>query len=206
MWSHRADRYGLFTAALPAYTAYTSGANYAADAIVLDHLPGDDYRLFKAKAAITGAAAYLNPVLWDEVEPAQRVDRRFLQAWTDDDFTIGARVPSGDYAGLYVGEIIVPGGKYPSVEGGFRPTFLSGGTGQDATREITGYLTAHGNRVSIATSGGAFYGDGVASGAAEATYSYPVPITQRFASGRVVPVAADNRVRTTAMRIWRRVA
>jgi hypothetical protein len=39
---------------------------------------------------------------------------------------------------MYVGEIIVPGGKYPSAEGGFRPAFDSGGAQRDAIRNIRG--------------------------------------------------------------------
>jgi hypothetical protein len=203
VWNHRTERYDLFSAALPAFVDYYSlaGANIAADAtpVVCYHLSVDDWRLyqFKAQTAAYAVPAELDPILWNAVEPDQRVDRRITrQSWLEDDLEIGDQIQSGDYAGMYVGEIIVPGGKYSSVEGGFRSAFTSGGTGEDAIRNITGYmdyflglmgcsriqLTAH------ATPGARLWADA------------------RFNAARVVPTAADNRVKTIAECIWRRVA
>jgi hypothetical protein len=183
---------GIKPAALPAYTA--------ANAVMLDHLDGDDYRLFKAKAAITGAAAYLDPIKWDALEPGQRIDRRVAQqSWLEDDLEIGDQIQSGDYAGMYVGEIIVPGGKYPSVEGGFRPAFASGGTGEDGIRNISAGI---GGLLDSTT--GAFAHS--TAGVLASTGTGRIWAFATFHASRVVPTADDNRVKTIAERVWRRVA
>jgi hypothetical protein len=127
VWSHRAVLYGL-SDSIPSYAAYAQGASFAANAYALFHLSGSDWKLYRAKAAISNAPQYLDPVKWNSVAPGIRIARNLLQPLTDNDFSIGHQISSGPYAGRYVTEIIVPGGKFTSVEGGFRPTFESGGT------------------------------------------------------------------------------
>jgi hypothetical protein len=64
-----------------------------------------------------GPAAYAIPaeldhIKWDALEPDQRVDCRVAQqSWLEEDLEIGDQIQRGDYAGMYAGEIIVPGGK-----------------------------------------------------------------------------------------------
>jgi hypothetical protein len=104
-------------------------------------LAGDDYGLYRLKpqtAAYTVPAGF-DPVKWDAIESDQHAERRTVQqSWLEGNFEIGDEIPEGGCAGKYVGEIIVPGGKYPSAEGGFRPAFDSGGTQQDAVRNVIG--------------------------------------------------------------------
>jgi hypothetical protein len=122
IWTGRAEAYRLTSSALPAFTTYASGANYAANAYVSWHLPGAGYELWKAKAAITNAAAQLDPVLWEKYVLGDIIERRHVQGWLDDDFAIGATIAGGGYAGRRVSEVIVRGGTFPSYEGGNRPT------------------------------------------------------------------------------------
>jgi hypothetical protein len=120
-WTGRADGYRLIFGALPAFTPYTAGANYAANAYVSWHLPGAGWELFKAKAAVTNAAAQLDPVLFEKYEQGNIVERRFVQGWLDDDLALGDMITGGEYAGLRVAEVICLGGTFDSWEGGNRP-------------------------------------------------------------------------------------
>jgi hypothetical protein len=86
LWNARADLYRLSDDPPPSFTVYTEGANYAANDCVMYHLDGDDYRLYTAKAAITGAPEQLDPVLWDRLDQGTIVERRLVQAWTDNDY------------------------------------------------------------------------------------------------------------------------
>jgi hypothetical protein len=93
LWIARAEAYRLTTAAVPGWVAYTAGANYGAGAYVTYHLAGDDYGIWKAKAAVTNAAAQLDPVLWEKYTTGSIVERRLVQEWLDNDLTLGATVP-----------------------------------------------------------------------------------------------------------------
>jgi hypothetical protein len=139
LWNYRADIYGL-SMTVPGYSVYTPGASYAVNAYVLNHRDGGDFRLYKAKEAVTGAPQYLDPVKWTPVEPGMRIERRHLQGWGDDDFEIGDELPDGTYAGMFVSEVIVPGGKFPSFDGEFRPPFISGGVMGDQIRDASGQV------------------------------------------------------------------
>jgi hypothetical protein len=220
VWSHRAERYGLFSAALPAFVDYYSlaGTNIAAGAtpVVCYHLSGDDWRLyqFKAQTAAYAVPAELDPIMWDALEPDQRVDRRVVQqSWLEEDLEIGDQIQSGDYAGMYVGEIIVPGGKYPSVEGGLRPAFVSGGTQGDGIRNLIADIH---NRHIFSSGESSFLGSPefqniykpmtVSSYWPGSTINLNTIPSLRIDFSRLLPAADDNRVKTIAERIWRRVA
>jgi hypothetical protein len=142
IWSGRADGYRLSDTVPPAFVAYTQGADYAMGACVLWHLAGSDYRLYTAKESITNAPQYLDSVKWNAYETGDIVERRFVQGWTDADFAVGDQIADGDYAGKYVTEVIVPGGKFNGVEGGNRPTFVSGGVQQGRIENIVGKLSS----------------------------------------------------------------
>jgi hypothetical protein len=205
IWSGRADAYRLSDSAPPSFSEYTQGANYAAGDCVLWHLAGDDYRLYTAKAAITGAPEYLDPVKWNPVELGDIVERRFVQAWTDADLSVGSEITSGDYAGKYVIEVIVSGGKFWSVEGGFRPPFVSGGRQDDRIRNMEGniyYVSYPPEKGGVAD--GVFTvlsvpASGASSGGVEA-YTY------NFKASRVVRTGDDNAPVNLSTRFWRRVA
>jgi len=137
-WTGKAEAYRLMTGTLPSYTTYTAGANYAANAYVLWHLPSAGYEIFKAKAAITNAAVQLDPVLWEKYTTGTIVERRLLQGWLDNDLSIGNVISGGSYNGQRVSEVIVRGGTFPSWEGGNRPTFKTGGIDLDRI-----YFTPH---------------------------------------------------------------
>jgi hypothetical protein len=195
--------------------------------VVCYHLSGDDWRLyqFKAQTAAYAVPAELDPIKWDALEPDQRVDRRIVQqSWLEEDLEIGDQIQGGDYAGMYVGEIIVPGGKYPSVEGGFRPAFASGGTGEDGIRNITGYMYSDSwggfgehrfiwNFITQYVAGALYswsrgsYKNTARDIAMSNVFTAP-SYTQslEFDSGKSVPTADDNRVKTIAERVWRRAA
>jgi len=127
IWSHRPEGYGLSSTPLPGYTIYSPGSNYAINAYSLYNLLGDDSAIFKSKVAVTLADEQIDPVKWEKFVPSVIEERRKLQAWTDPDFEIGEQILDGPYAGWYVCEILVRGGKFDSVEGGNRPTYVSGG-------------------------------------------------------------------------------
>jgi len=202
LWTHRAEQYRLTSAALPAFTVYTPGANYTANAYVLWHLPGAGYELFKAKAAITNAAAQLNPILWDKYVLGDIVDRRFLQGWLDDDFAIGHVIGNGDYAGMKVSEVIALGGTFPSWEGGNRPTFNSG-IAPDVIRNWSGYLQDIYGGINMAAAG-AFRAN-IMSGAIlngnAGMYSHFY-----LEPSRVVQTGNENSSRNISNCFWRRVA
>jgi hypothetical protein len=207
-WTHRAEAYRLTSNALPGWGLYAAGANYAANAYVSWHLPGAGWELFKAKAAITNAATQLDPVKWDKWETGTIVERRHLQGWLDDDLALGATIAEGDYAGMKVCEVICLGGTFDSWEGGNRPTFVSGGVAGDAIRNIIGNPVQF---IAYATQtlegGGAL---AVVKSPADRSATATGDILQwrhfDFSADRVVPTAADNRVRTLSSRLWRRIA
>jgi hypothetical protein len=204
-WSGRPDAYRLSDSAPPSFSEYTQGANYAAGACVLWHLAGDDYRLYTAKAAITNAPEYLDPVKWNPVVLGNIVERRFVQAWTDSDLSVGSEITAGDYAGKYVTEVIVPGGKFLSVEGGFRPPFVSGGRQDDRIRNMEGniyYVSYPPEKGGVAD--GVFAvsvvpASGASSGGVE-SYTY------NFKASRVVRTGDDFAGTNISTRFWRRVA
>ncbi|MDR2019492.1 MAG: hypothetical protein LBQ14_01855 [Treponema sp.] len=212
IWSGRADAYRLSDDPLPAFTAYTQGANYAAGDCVLWHIEGDDWRLYTAKEAITGAPEYLDPVKWDKLQQGDIVERRLIQAWTDGDLAVGDEIASGAYAGGYVTEVIVPGGKFTGIEGGFRPTFVSGGVQGDRIRNIIGTAEVYpwSSGVSfIMFSSGAFMasrGDSRRlSAVTGADTSGNRASILDMSIDRVVPTGPDNAPANLSAQLWRRV-
>jgi len=92
------------------------------------HLEGDDYAFFQAKAALTSVETQeeiqLNPKKWDQLKEGVVVERKDIldvNPWTDNDLVIGQQITGGEYDGYWVEEVIVYGGKFPSVAGGNRP-------------------------------------------------------------------------------------
>ncbi|MDR1390675.1 MAG: hypothetical protein LBJ31_11960 [Treponema sp.] len=204
LWNARADLYRLSDDPPPSFTVYTEGANYAANDCVMYHLDGDDYRLYTAKAAITGAAEQLDPVLWDRLDQGTIVERRLVQAWTDNDLAAGDQIAGGAYDGQYVTEVIVPGGKFFGAEGGNRPPFISGGAQGDRIRNIVGAFNANNSA--------GFIGDRklfVATGAAVVWVGgsqYLANNTIYFNTGMIVPVGPDNAPSNLSVRFWRRIS
>jgi hypothetical protein len=213
VWSHRADAYRLRNTSLPTYTIYTQGANYAINAYVMYHLAGDDWGIFQAKEALTNVPAQLNPVKWTQIKTGEIVERRHLQEWTDDDFAIGQQITDGEYDGYFVEEIIVPGGKFPSIEGGNRPTFISGGSAGDVSRNFTGTASDvllernHPSNVIGSDNGrGAFRISYINTGTIAYGTSNVVHGGLYFNPSLVVPVGSENSPRAISERLWRRVA
>jgi len=208
LWTHRAEQYRLTSTALPAFTVYTQGANYTANAYVLWHLPGAGYELFKAKAAVNNAETQLNPVLWEKYVLGDIIDRRFLQGWLDDDFAIGHVIEDGDYAGMRVSEVIALGGTFPSWEGGNRGTFNSG-VKPDVIRNITGGTSDNATAAS-AVARGAFtriaINDNWGVIAKGATGKGGSIIYDDFNISLIVPTGPENSVRNHPYRFFRRVA
>jgi hypothetical protein len=211
-WSGRADGYRLSAAPPPEFTEYAPGENYAAGECVLFHLPGSDWRLYTAKAAITGAPEDFDPVKWDAYEDGDVTERRFVQGWEDADLSAGDQVAGGGYDGMYVTEVIVPGGKFNGIEGGNRPAFINGGVQQDRIREIDASLEA----TRFAEGASDSSAQGSTTGAIRAGSSRALvgaaPTTGsnygqgfNFKSSRVVLAGPDVAGTNTSSRLWRRV-
>jgi hypothetical protein len=220
IWSHRAVIYGLSQNAPPSFADYygMAGSSIAAKAapIVCCHKMGGDFRLykFKARAAAYTVPAELDPLHWtrlasDVIDGRQKCGNPL----TADDYEIGAVITSGAYAGLYVNEIIVPGGKFLGVEGGFRPTFVSSGVQDDRMRNIEGNFMTLGqnsdNYGVVRAGSGAFQiglisdTAGVVAIANSPAKSYSMT---SFSSSRVVPTGPDDAPANLSKRLWRRVS
>jgi len=192
-WTARASAYRLRTNAIPSNTVYTKGANYAANAVVMWHLNGDDWGYFQAKAAITNADAQLNPVLWTQLKTGALVWRDKLQdinSWTAPDLQIGQQITRGGI-NYWIEEIIVFGGKFFSGTGGNRPPFESGGVAGDVIRDhkhLTGKVQDHtpGGTYTINLVGGVF--------------------NNQTSGVDNIPTGNENAPRTLAVQYWRRIA
>jgi hypothetical protein len=210
VWSGRADGYGFSENPPPLHTDYYSlvGTTIAAGEtpVVVYHVEGSDYQMFRFKSA---TAAYvvteeLDPLKWEYLEPEERTERRFLDnPLNEDDWEIGHQIASGLNAGKYITEVIVPGGKFPSIEGGFRPTFISGGVQGDRIRNIEG-ISASIPNIPENTVTGPFYLGGYGSWRS-GTGSSEWGTLIRFLLSRSVPTGLDNAPVTTSARVWRRV-
>jgi hypothetical protein len=202
-WTGRAEAYRLTTVALPSYTTYTAGANYAANAYVLWHLNGSGWELFKAKAAITNAAAQLDPVLWEKYTTGTIVERRLLQDWLVNDLSIGSVISGGSYNGQRVSEVIVRGGTFPSWEGGNRPTFKSGGVAGDRIRNIYGEIDGF---FDFLFTSGVFIKSNNTAGVPPVDHNILGYHHLTLQASNFVPVGNDNSPRTLSDCFWRRVA
>jgi len=205
-----AFQYRIRQGAIPNYTVYTPGANYAANAVVMWHLQlpgdiyGDDWAFFKANAAITGAAAQLDPIKWTQLKEGIIVDYHVLHSPLEPDLPIGQQIVGGDYDGWYVEEIMVYGGKFFSAAGGNRPPF-KGGIQTDAIRNISGNIRVrHGVELDI---GGVF---SLTTGSNDTGLTTTTSQNQSrnisFGSSKVVPTAAENQVKNISCLYWRRIA
>jgi hypothetical protein len=228
-WSDRAVLYGISTndPSTLAYVDYYSliGNTIAIGAtpVVCYHLAEDDYRLFRFKASTSTyvVPAEFDPVKWDYIVPdamdvresCQKIAIRVNNVITaTDDLEIGDMVNSGTYAGKYITEVIVPGGKFHGVEGGNRPTFIYGGTQEGRIINITGGVTPN---ISSTYDIGLFVDStkGV-TGAFKMAGTYSSRMQRDsatsyglgFDASRVVKTGPDNAPSNLSLRYWRRVA
>jgi len=223
-WSDRAIIYGISASPPPSYVNYYNlvGTNIAANAtpVVMYHVPGSDYQLFRFKAQ---TAAYtvpqeLDPVKWEHIKPGVYDERESCQKLSyrnteskivvTEDLQIGDQIISGIHAGKYITEVIVPGGKFLSVEGGFRPPFVSGGVADDMIRNFTGNVWANLiYNMNTADGNGVFSGNGGGMGnAAQNSGSWAGSSSANFNPSRIVPTGPENSPRTFSIKYWRRVA
>ena len=218
-WSSRAVIYGISASPPPLYVNYYTlvGTNIAANAtpVVMYHVPGGDYQLFRFKAQTTVYTVpnELNPVNWNHIKPSVYDERESCQKLSykntenkivvTEDLQIGDQIISGIHAGKYITEVIVLGGKFLSVEGGFRPSFITGGVAGDMIRNILGGINFNGGTINSAS--GAFVktgnGNQVQVVGIQNGYFY---IT--FDSSQVVPTGPEVSPRTFSVKFWRRVA
>jgi hypothetical protein len=206
-WSARAVIYGLSSSVPPSAANYYSlvGQTIAVNTYVKYNKPGDDTQLFRCKTEHT-APAELNPINFDIVAPNTRAARQSCgNPLTADDLNIGDQITSGAHAGMYVTEVIVPGGKFPSIEGGFRPTFISGGSAPDVIRNITGWLGGISATVLNAVSMGALYWEYIGAWQGSYTTALQAPAHPSIDVSRVVSTGPQNSPRTLSVRLWRRV-
>jgi hypothetical protein len=212
IWSHRAVLYGVSTSTLPSYSTYSQLVASAIAAgsrpYALYTEPGGDSRLYRFKShtdAYTVPADF-DPVQWDRYATGVTIVPREEagNALTDTDLAIGAKIATGTYVNRYVTEIIVPGGKFWSVEGGNRPTFEFDGVQPDRIRNLTGKARLESY---ITNALGALYGTSEGDGGISA--SGYTPDTLNFDASRVVPTApdgSDNAPANLSVRFWRRVS
>jgi hypothetical protein len=236
-WTSRAVLYGISAAAPPSYVDYYTLAGTAIAAnttpVVCYHNPGDDYQLYKFKAASAAytAPAELDPVKWDHLAPdvidtresCQKLtvrDQNTREITATDDLQIGDQITGGTYAGKYITEVIVPGGKFESFEGGFRPTFISGGSQRSRIMNIEGGLSlntssAGGGSVSFRGdySRGPFIDSGIPltdTKLVASSFAYPSPGAilnyALFSARAAVPTGPDNAPVSLSKRLWRLVS
>ncbi|MDR1353663.1 MAG: hypothetical protein LBK05_10320 [Treponema sp.] len=216
-WSDRSIMYGVSASPPPSFVDYYTLAGNSIPAgaapVVCYHKQGDDFRLYKF---IPQTAAYtvpeeLDPVKWAYLVPDEIAGRqRCGNLLTDADFVevvseMGYEITTGLHAGKYVTEVIVPGGKFPSIEGGNRPTFISGGVQGDRIRNIIGDVFAIGWSASVGASG-AFFSKGGLGGSYQASVSTSNRDGIGFDPSRVSPTGPDNAGTNLSKRLWRRVS
>ena len=218
-WSARAVMYNISDTPPASFVDYYTlvGTVIAANAtpLVMYHVSGSDYQLFKFKAA---GAAYtvpqeLDPVKWDEIKSNTTVFREACQklSYRDEsgnitvtpDLPIGSQITEGNHTGKYITAIYVLGGKFLSIEGGFRPPF-GGGVQGDVQRPLTGRIHNIINAGGVSPSGAFSIISGAAKGTGDYSGSYYSAIN--FDSGLVVKTANENSPRTTSTNVWRRIA
>jgi len=208
-WTDRASAYRLRTSALPSNTVYTQGANYAANAVVMWHLAGDDWGFYQARAAINNADAQLDPVKWTQLQTGAllwRDDLLDINPWTDADFQIGQQITRNNI-NFWIEEIIVYGGKYFAGDGGNRPPFETGGVAGDVQRNIEGCLgsTFFGTAIAPSEVTGAFIKGiltGFKTGGLNPDYHYRVDMNTSL----VVPTGNENAPRTLSVIYWRLIS
>jgi hypothetical protein len=203
-------QYGLSQAEPPSFVDYFSLAGTTITAggmpVVCYHKAGDDFRLYRF---IAQSAAYIVPddielVKWEYLQPGVIIERRKSgNLLTEADYEIGDVVPSGNYEGMYVTEVIVPGGKFTGIEGGNRPAFITGGVQQGRIVNIKG-----GNAVILKDNGGSAtapftyneYRTSVANGSFYGAQLSDIDVSLVVLTGP--DVAGTN----TSKRLWRRVS
>jgi hypothetical protein len=212
IWSNRAVLYGLSQDAPPSSVDYYSkvGSTIAAGAtpVYSYHKSGDDTRLYRfiAQSANYTVPEELDPVKWTYIQPGVILERgKCANPLTSSDYTIGATIPSGSYQGFYITEVIVPGGKFFGIEGGFRPTFVSGGVQGDRQRAIYGRIAGNGLFWSSATASGALYLISGQNMRANFVENYDIP-SVGIDSSRVNPTGPDVAPVHLSKRLWRRVS
>jgi hypothetical protein len=212
IWSSRAVLYGV-RASMPSYTAYTSlaGTTIAAGSTPTAYLAlNGDFGLF---TFISQSAAYVVPATFDPVKWTRYTDgvtiyerQKCGNLLTAADYAIGAKIASGTYANKYIVEKLVLGGKFLGIDGGNRPTFISGGAQGDRIRNITGQFGTY-----------YYYGIQAIGAFRYAVYGSPIQAvsdpnnniviaTISFDPSRVVPTGADNAPTNLSTRLWRRVS
>jgi hypothetical protein len=132
------------------------------------------------------------------------------------DLTVGAQVSSGAYAGYYVREVVTLAGKFTGIEGGNRPTFISGGRQDGRIRNFPGSYTARSltraptNEPSLTIVSGPFGASRVGSGSilqqADTDGLSTSFNTIDFDPSIVVPTGPDNAPTNLSKRVWRRTS
>ncbi|GMO51988.1 MAG: hypothetical protein Pg6C_17160 [Treponemataceae bacterium] len=227
-WSSRAVIYGLSDSPPPPCTEYSAlagtqitqaQANAGFYALLVT---GGTRRIYKIKASFANLSfPYTVPpefdcVKWESVEPGTRAAREAAQGLDfDSDLDVGDAVSSGAYAGKYVAEVLSAAGCFFGVEGGFRPTFISGGIQSDAIREISGEFGTYNTNSSATHSNiytpsirGAFhsilaYSNHDASGSIVSGIATQV---LGFKSSLAAPAASQNQPQNMSVKLWLRIS
>lgn len=225
IWSDRSIEYGVSANPPPAFSDYYTLAGNSIPAgntpVVCYHQIGSDWRLYRfiAQTAAYTVPEELDPVKWTCLAPDLIDERQKCgNALTDDDYAIGDTVVSGLHAGMYVTEVIVSGGKFTGIEGGFRPTFISGGVQQGQIPNIKGEtLFREGNAseahilgpIGLSTSPPFYPGSVSPNHATVASASDPSDTSDRALGIDIslsVLTGPDVAPANLSTRLWRRVA
>jgi hypothetical protein len=221
IWSARAVEYKLSTSAPPSaadyYTLVGNSIPAGNTPKVCYHKSGDSkilYQFISQSTAYT-VPSELDPVRWTELTSTVIAERQKCgNLLTEEDYEIGDIVTSGTHTGKYVVGVIVPGGKFRGVEGGFRPPYVSGGVqsgriidlkGSIPTRGPGGYLYP---AVDVSGATGVFEPGpaSTAKGISGSTVNAYPPESVIFKASRAVPTGPDNAPQNLSTRLWRRVA
>jgi hypothetical protein len=215
IWSDRAVMYGVSADPPPSFTDYYTLAGNSIPAgntpVVCYHKTGDDFRLYQfiAQTAAYTVPAELDPVKWTYLAPDAIDERKKCgNLFTEEDYEIGDTVTTGVHTGMYISEIIVPGGKFFGVEGGFRPTFVSGGRQEGRIINFPGevsHLVTYGLIGNNAKLTGPFklgtQYSWIQQNNVNST-SYAIGFDPSLA----VPTGPDNAGTNLSKRLWRRVS
>jgi hypothetical protein len=213
IWSARAIMYGVSPSAPPSFVNYYNLAGTSITAgstpVVCYHKAGDDFRLYRfiAQSSAYSVPAELDPVKWTYLQPGAIDERQKCgNLLTEEDYEIGDTITSGTHTGKYVTEIIVPGGKFTGIEGGFRPTFIYGGVQDGRIKNIAGtfgaYYRAH-TGTGVFSTPTASSPNGGNVGNVTLTDN---GVTVYFSADRVVPTGPDFAGTNLSTRLWRKVS
>jgi hypothetical protein len=190
VWSDRVVKYGLYGAAPPDGFAQDL-AVYGADIWSLNT---------NGSVATAGTKKYTKPA--DYLYVFRQDAGNGLE---EDDWEVGYKITDGTYMNLYVWEPLSFAGTFPSVEGGNRPTFVSGGVQPYQMPRIQGYAGTSSGHAFFSEFSGALTSGPLGAGLAASGTSPGYYKSFSFDNASVVGVGPDVAGTNLSTRFWRRL-